>query len=103
MGKLKGRTWAAKRGLLRAESRPPGKFSGSKAAATPEMLWKGLVSHTTKAYPTGTKDDHFLTLWIKAQISNPVSLLPSRAMPNHLKNICNVICHLIALQAPSET
>lgn len=44
MGKLKGRTWAAKRGLLRAESRPPGKFSGSKAggAATPENAVEGI-------------------------------------------------------------
>ena len=33
MVKLRGRAWAAKRGLLRNEARTPGKFLGGKAAA----------------------------------------------------------------------
>lgn len=88
MVKIKGKAWAAKRGLLQAESRTPGQIEPFCANSQLHMLTQPHVRQ--KAVRPMSHPEAFV-IWVgNSAVAIAMNLLP------------NIVCHLKAMQAPAE-
>ena len=113
MVKLRGRTWAAKRGLLRDESRTPGKFWVGKLLQKCVHLWSLMLTlgrfYCLLAFGPFLKyTSIYRSIWLCRKVRKRVEVKVVSVRLSHLpwsmpmKTLANVICHLVAMGSPSE-